>query len=421
MLRIFKAVTAAACVIGLLGVNQVSAAGTTIDGGVIMDGRTMLPLRSVFESLEADVTWDQDTQTVTAIKNGETITLTINSKQAAVNGRKTLLDVAPQLMNDSTYIPVRFVGEALGAAVNWNEERMTVEIVSGDKEITVFVESTLELSSPKVGLNVYQEKTPYYEWTTKYIAGQRVFYSKGTSPLGVDLFLSKFVAEKEEKEGYFAFQHYVTWQSPTEIVLEMIPIPKPSFGTGYDFRKEIQYERLLLTQDKKGSKITSLVTWIPSSPDFYTIHDRATADVTFDFNAIRTRGHNALEQIETSDNRPTSITVGGIEKKYDDYRIGKWNPNHLGSVYSIYPEVTLKKSLFKDAFIVISTTGYDIGVMDREILHYAEQSWAESGLEKSTYRKATIYSKPIDSYGYFEIIVVPSVDPNVYYVGNIKF
>lgn len=95
---------------------------------VILNDRTLVPLRGIFEALGATVSWEQNTKTVTATKEGTTIRLTIGSAKAHKNGMTINLDQPPQLINDRTMLPVRFVSEALGAEVNWDQRIRTVVI-----------------------------------------------------------------------------------------------------------------------------------------------------------------------------------------------------------------------------------------------------------------------------------------------------
>ena len=60
---------------------------------MIVEGRTMLPVRAVFEAIGANVSWDGDTRTVTAQKGDTTVTLQIDSKRMGINGEGKTLDV----------------------------------------------------------------------------------------------------------------------------------------------------------------------------------------------------------------------------------------------------------------------------------------------------------------------------------------
>lgn len=139
--------TSALLISSSVGVGMASAADMTdlnspsvvIDGQqqtydqppVVINGRTLVPLRGIFEALNANVNWDGSTQTVTAQKADTTITLQIGSTNATKNGDSITLDEAAQIMNGRTMVPVRFVGESLGANVNWDGVKNSIVINSG--------------------------------------------------------------------------------------------------------------------------------------------------------------------------------------------------------------------------------------------------------------------------------------------------
>ena len=97
----------------------------------IINGRTMVPLRVIFEELGASVVWDAGTETVTAIQGTTTVSLRIGSTILSRNGKTTVLDVPAQLIDGRTLVPARAVAEAFGADVNWIESTQTVVITSG--------------------------------------------------------------------------------------------------------------------------------------------------------------------------------------------------------------------------------------------------------------------------------------------------
>lgn len=96
----------------------------------IEDGTTLVGYRAIMEALDASVSWDDVTKTVTAIKGDTVITLTIGSDTAYVNGEKKTLSIAPQIINDSTMIPVRFISEELGMKVDWTQGTKLITISS---------------------------------------------------------------------------------------------------------------------------------------------------------------------------------------------------------------------------------------------------------------------------------------------------
>ena len=107
-----------------IGNNVVSVDDKEINNDVapvIVNDRTLVPIRIVTETLGGDVEWNDSTKTVTLNIDGKTITMTIGVELEGYG-------VAPEIINDRTYVPIRFVAEELGAVVNWNEETQEVVI-----------------------------------------------------------------------------------------------------------------------------------------------------------------------------------------------------------------------------------------------------------------------------------------------------
>jgi len=95
---------------------------------VISEGRTLLPLRAVAEALGAEVGYDNATKTVSIHKDTSRITLTLNKKECTVDGVQKQLDVPATAINGRTLVPLRFVGESLGAGVEWVSASKQVKI-----------------------------------------------------------------------------------------------------------------------------------------------------------------------------------------------------------------------------------------------------------------------------------------------------
>lgn len=102
----------------------------------IINGRTMLPMRAVFEALGANVTWAAEDKMIFATKGGTLITLKIGAAQmnvqtiSAEGSRIIPLDAAPFIYESRTMIPVRAAAEALNASVSWNGETRTAAITT---------------------------------------------------------------------------------------------------------------------------------------------------------------------------------------------------------------------------------------------------------------------------------------------------
>lgn len=95
---------------------------------MIIDDRTVVPFRGILEALGAEVGWNGDTRTVTAIKDDLIIKLQIDSKIALINEENTELDVPAMIVEGRTLIPARFISEALGCEVDWVNSTRTVVI-----------------------------------------------------------------------------------------------------------------------------------------------------------------------------------------------------------------------------------------------------------------------------------------------------
>jgi len=109
----------------------------TIDGAglavkqppVKKEGRVSVPMRDIFEALGADVGWEKETKTITATRGSKEIILQIGNKEAYIDGEKITIDVAPEIVKGSTMVPIRFVTEALGSKVFWDNDSQTVMII----------------------------------------------------------------------------------------------------------------------------------------------------------------------------------------------------------------------------------------------------------------------------------------------------
>ena len=85
----------------------------------LVGGRTLVPMRAIFEYLGAEVTWDNDTRTATGTLNDTVVTIQIDNTTAYVNGVPYTLDVPAQIIGNRTMVPARFVSESLGCVVTW--------------------------------------------------------------------------------------------------------------------------------------------------------------------------------------------------------------------------------------------------------------------------------------------------------------
>ncbi len=96
---------------------------------VIKNGRTLIPVRFLFEQMGANVDWNEREQTVTISKNDIVITLAVGSTNAEINGKPLTMDAPAQIINGKTMVPVRFISENLGYEVEWDDENRIITIM----------------------------------------------------------------------------------------------------------------------------------------------------------------------------------------------------------------------------------------------------------------------------------------------------
>jgi len=97
---------------------------------VIVDGSTLVPMRTIFEKLGAEVLWSSNDQSVTANRGVASVWLQINNSSARINNQSQTLELAPRMVNGNTMVPLRFVSEALGCNVQWDDSKKTITITS---------------------------------------------------------------------------------------------------------------------------------------------------------------------------------------------------------------------------------------------------------------------------------------------------
>lgn len=122
------AMTAVSCVNAFADGVSVSVNDNIIDAqAVIVDSRTLVPVRGVFEELGYMVDWDADTKTAT-LSGKKTVVIQSGSTVFTVDGEEVTPEVPQQIIEGRFMLPLRAVGEAIGADVDWDAETKTVII-----------------------------------------------------------------------------------------------------------------------------------------------------------------------------------------------------------------------------------------------------------------------------------------------------
>lgn len=105
--------------------------GQELSGDVpacISDGRTLVPLRLIFDAMGAEVKWDDTDKSITSSLADRTVVMKVGEQTMTKNGETVALDVPPVIMNGRTLVPVRAVAESFDADVRWDAESKTVII-----------------------------------------------------------------------------------------------------------------------------------------------------------------------------------------------------------------------------------------------------------------------------------------------------
>ncbi|HCT64175.1 MAG TPA: hypothetical protein DIC60_02685 [Lachnospiraceae bacterium] len=165
----------------------------------VINGRTVLPVRTIFEELGLGVEWDGNTRTITGTKDGLVITLQIDNKEAKVNDKTVILDVPATIIDGRTVVPGRFVAEATGADVDWDGSTRTFyintkieskhDIFDGYTLIEVDGGNLSGHREPNVVVDIGYGNREYYAFTNKFgqlvrvIADEIILQDKSVEPV----------------------------------------------------------------------------------------------------------------------------------------------------------------------------------------------------------------------------------------------
>ncbi len=123
----------------------------------IVKSRTLVPMRTMFENLGLTVSWDEITKTAQGTNADSTISFTIGSDKAQINGQESLMDVSASIIQGKTMIPLRFLSENMGYKVVWVQNSNLILLSKSD-----IIEWRYD---------GFEKVTPYMEYEKKYING----------------------------------------------------------------------------------------------------------------------------------------------------------------------------------------------------------------------------------------------------------
>lgn len=156
-----------------------------------INGRTMVPIRAIFEAMGANVAWDEATHTAISTKDSTTVKMTLNSTTEYINGVAAEMDVTPVVIDGRTLAPARYVAEAFGYIVKWDEATRSVLISKNSTyDISQITDGTRE-HPLKLGSTITFDFWGYDE-------------EQGNCTLTLDSYLTAEEASKISGKEYFA-------------------------------------------------------------------------------------------------------------------------------------------------------------------------------------------------------------------------
>ncbi|MGN1318120.1 MAG: stalk domain-containing protein [Lachnospirales bacterium] len=209
----------------------------------IVDGRTMVPVRAIFEGIGAEVSWDSNTKTITGEKDGNIVKMVINSNIIEINGNESTMDSSPLIIYGRTYAPARYVAESFGLNVDWDSNNRVVSITGDNIEVKNTKEEnetvTEEISTEEITeetTEIYKEE---YESYSSYYKGSNL-------AVGKDLPTGRYVLITDtNKTAYISIYEYGNTKA---------------IDTGdkrYVYSKGCEYQDVVELRDKQYVNVTS--------------------------------------------------------------------------------------------------------------------------------------------------------------------
>ena len=233
---------------------QVNGVQSEIDAGrgttpVVMDDRTLVPIRAIIEAFAGTVDWDEAAQAAILQMDGDTIYLVTGSTAAYLNDRMYTLDVAPCVINDRTMLPIRFIAEGFNLGVAWDDRTQTVTVIKNSFDCYEYEDLMAILpaysGSPYVELN---QNIPYFK-DYERITGSFEYYSKLDEAGRCDVCMASIAADimpTEERESISSVTP-TGWQSVTYDAVEGKYLYNRCHLIGFQLTGENANEKNLIT------------------------------------------------------------------------------------------------------------------------------------------------------------------------------
>jgi hypothetical protein len=238
----------------------------------IVDNRTMVPFRAIFEAFEMEVEWfNSDSATVTATAEWGSMMLQIGSNEMIVEGfyppiRRIELDVPPMIVDNRTLVPLRAISESIGAEVDWNETTRTVSINHAYRGLAIIFQTELEnptIEQLETAMEMLRSRLESWRFRNSNVKLQGVNQIRIEIPGSVDSF-----SEIEEMAHVIGLATTISFvDSDGELIITGEDIE--SAEAIYDFRgghSREWYILLVLTETGRAafSEATARISLLPS-------------------------------------------------------------------------------------------------------------------------------------------------------------
>jgi len=163
------------------------------------NGRVQVPLRFVSEAIGAKVQWDDITRKVTITLGGDKIELSIGKRSYSLNGQQFQMDTSSIVNDGSTFVPIRFVGQALGAMVTFDTLHNTIHIDTVNSD-----ENHEQISIKEDGKSIYYGFIIDLEPDSKLLVGKGLYDTYGSeyTLLNIVVTFDKIDTDTDYKKQY---------------------------------------------------------------------------------------------------------------------------------------------------------------------------------------------------------------------------
>ncbi len=254
--------------------------GKTLDFDVqpqIINDRTMVPMRAIFEAMGASVDWDGETRKITSVKGNKKIEMTVDESVMSVNGESVTLDTAPFITDGRTLVPARAIAESFGSDVNWYGDSKTVLILNEAKDKVV--NATIKIMDyGEISLALFKNIAPKTVENFQSLAGSD-FYK--------NLIFHRVISGFMVQGGGYDL-------SFTEKDAQMI---KGEF-TSNGFENKLKHTRGVISMARQGQDHGDVVAKDSASSQFFIMHmDAPSLDGEYASFGIVTEGMDVVDKI----------------------------------------------------------------------------------------------------------------------------